>query len=490
MSAASFPSPLRHSVHRTQAIKTANRSQYKRSSHQISVGTQAMFAASLLACATSVYLAWAAFTMSPVAGCSSGQFFDCEHVLHSRWSKVLSVPVSVPAVALHVSVMVALVMGVKRLSPIINLWRWRFIAFASFCAAFAAVWFTGLQLVWLNHLCPYCLVAHAAGLVLAAMVGVYSWRHHISLRSSSLAAVVAVSGLVFFQITTTPPPTFEVITHADGDADQALLEPATTFASPAIASPAMEQEDDGEVFDAPSVSADDKPWVEPPRGTDHASRASLLDLSLGILVHPSMLLQLQVATSGTPNDSSPAVSNDRRQVTVLKNVKLNVSDWPLIGSPNAEFVFVELFDYTCPHCQRTHLAIEDAKRKLGDRLAIVTLPVPLDAKCNSTVQTTNAKHAQSCELSKLAIAVWATDRNQFEAFHNYLFDQKPSYEAAMRKAEGLIPVDRLRKSLGSRGPADYIAKHVTLYQKAGSGTIVGAVESGDAITTMINQHAR
>jgi len=48
-------------------------------------------------------------------------------------------------------------------------------------------------------------------------------------------------------------------------------------------------------------------------------------------------------------------------------------------------VFVELFDYTCPHCQRTHEAIQGAKTKLGDRLAIISLPLPLDGKCNPTV---------------------------------------------------------------------------------------------------------
>jgi uncharacterized membrane protein len=61
----------------------------------------AMLVASGTALATSCYLAWSSITSSPVAGCGSGSVFDCSHVLHSRWSKIFSIPVSVPAIATH-----------------------------------------------------------------------------------------------------------------------------------------------------------------------------------------------------------------------------------------------------------------------------------------------------------------------------------------------------------------------------------------------------
>src|SRR5580704_3726379 len=57
----------------------------------------------LLCCAAlgvTGYLAVTALQEGEVAGCGSGGTFDCSYVLHSRWSKVLGVPVSIPAFAL------------------------------------------------------------------------------------------------------------------------------------------------------------------------------------------------------------------------------------------------------------------------------------------------------------------------------------------------------------------------------------------------------
>ena len=86
----------------------------------------------------------------------------------------------------------------------------------------------------------------------------------------------------------------------------------------------------------------------------------------------------------------------------------------------------------------------------------------------------------------------------FDDFHNYLFDAQPGYAQAMAKAKATVDGDKLDQHLRSTLPADFIKQHITLYQKAGAGTIpkflfpkattVGAIESSDAMTRLINQH--
>jgi len=76
----------------------------------------------------------------------------------------------------------------------------------------------------------------------------------------------------------------------------------------------------------------------------------------------------------------------RRIVTVGGGqVSLDIRHWPLLGKPDAKYVFVEMFDYTCPYCRATHQAVRGAIEHLGDDLAIIALPVPLDSACNRTV---------------------------------------------------------------------------------------------------------
>ncbi len=57
---------------------------------------------------------------------------------------------------------------------------------------------------------------------------------------------------------------------------------------------------------------------------------------------------------------------------------------------DAPYIFVELFDYTCPHCRATQRAIKGAREALKDDLAVIVLPVPLSRQCNDTVTNEHA----------------------------------------------------------------------------------------------------
>ena len=428
-----------------------------------------MLIASVVALGTSGYLAWSSFTASPVAGCDGGSLFNCEHVLHSRWSTVLSLPVSVPALALYATVISLLLWNPASESA--SRTRWAILGAASLTAGLAAIWFVALQVFSLNHLCPYCLVAHSCGIVLAAT---FLWNRPITsagLKWSAGFAGLSLFGLIALQSMNAEPETFEVIEYPDAVPAQV----GTSVTSPI--------EPPGEVlFESPVASLDaDSKQLANQLGRE-------LESVVAMLVNPAALLTLQV----TEPASQP------RTVSILNGMKLDPASWPLLGKPDAQLVLVEMFDYTCPHCRQTHQTIEQVRKQYGDRLAVVTLPVPLDGKCNPTIRSTHASHRESCELAKLAIAVWLTNRSQFDGFHNYLFDAQPGYAQAMAKAKTTVDGEKLDQHLRSTLPADFIKQHITLYQKAGAGTIpkflfpkattVGAIESSDAMTRLSNQH--
>ena len=188
----------------------------------------------------------------------------------------------------------------------------------------------------------------------------------------------------------------------------------------------------------------------------------------------------------------------RRIVTVGGGqISLDIRHWPLLGKPDAKYVFVEMFDYTCPYCRATHQAVKGAIEHFGDDLAIIALPVPLDSACNRTVGYTAAEHAEACEIAKIAVAVWRCSRRQFPPFHSWLFEQARTAAEARQHAAELVGEKALQEELALPHAGNYIAKHVELYERIGSGslpkilfprsTVSGSVESANTLIDMISR---
>lgn len=425
-----------------------------------------MLLSSATALCTSCYLAWASLTSSPVAGCGSGSVFDCSHVLHSRWSTIFSIPVSVPAIATHL-LLLSMLLGKsipKKWQPL----RWGLVGFACLSASAAALWFIGLQVFWIEHICPYCMVAHTGALILG---GLFLWTHPVSMKTLGWVAGSAVGGvgaLILSQSLSPAPQTHEMIEFSSpNDGDMNSGEPML-FEAP-----------------APQPQASLLPNAI---NNSFAVAASCVAL----LTETSMLFNFELTAD--PDEPKP------RAAVILNSIKLETNGWPLLGKPDAELVFVELFDYTCEHCQRTHKAIEGARQKFGDRLAIIALPVPLDAKCNPNIKTSDPKHADACDLAKLAVAVWYVERDKFAEFHHFLFEKKPNYAAALIKAKEMVDNEKLTAAMNGTIPGEYIAKHIALYKQAGSGNIpklmfpktsaVGAIESTEVVVSLIEKNAK
>jgi hypothetical protein len=118
---------------------------------------------------------------------------------------------------------------------------------------------------------------------------------------------------------------------------------------------------------------------------------------------------------------------------------------PLVGSPDAPYVVILLFDYKCPHCQQMHFMLGEAIRRYSGKLAFALCPAPLDPKCNPHVAQGVEEFKGSCELAKVSLAVWLARREAFPEFDRWMFSLESgdrwrprSLEAARAKAVELV----------------------------------------------------
>jgi protein-disulfide isomerase len=247
-------------------------------------------------------------------------------------------------------------------------------------------------------------------------------------------------------------------------------------------------------------------------------------LTLATLVVPALAVAAPPAEQGastatgqqTVKKVAPAAPSDQKAAPAKPNkpkeikrrlinvsggqFSLDIRQWPLIGKPDAKYVFVEMFDYTCPYCRATHQAVRGAIEHFGDDLAIIALPVPLDASCNRTVTQTGPEHADACEIARIAVAVWRVNRSKFAEFHSWLFDPsfRPSAADAFQHAVQLLGDKAIRDELTKPTAGSYVTRHVELYERVGAGSlpkilfsatsVSGSVESASTLIDMISQN--
>ena len=170
--------------------------------------------ASFIALASSGYLTYVALTSSKIAGCGGGRLFNCGHVISSRWSLWLGIPVSLLAVGLYLALVGSLFVAAgKTFSSSTRHVGWAVTSILAIAAGLSAIWFISLQIFVLNHLCTYCLVAHACGLVAAFAV---LWLKPIGLAGMKTISIASLAGFVVLvggQLLTEPPKTFRIEQH-------------------------------------------------------------------------------------------------------------------------------------------------------------------------------------------------------------------------------------------------------------------------------------
>jgi uncharacterized membrane protein/protein-disulfide isomerase len=143
---------------------------------------------------------------------------------------------------------------------------------------------------------------------------------------------------------------------------------------------------------------------------------------------------------------------------------------PLVGSPNAPCVVNLLFDYKCPHCQELHLLLDEAVRRYGGKLAFALCPAPLNTKCNPYIPRDVDEFKDSCELARIALAVWVAKREMFPVFDRWMFSfdsgdrwQPRSPDAARAKAVELVGQAKFDAALTDPWIEQYLQTSIRIY---------------------------
>ena len=149
---------------------------------------------------------------------------------------------------------------------------------------------------------------------------------------------------------------------------------------------------------------------------------------------------------------------------------LDPHDVPLVGSPDAPYVVTLLFDYKCPHCQELHWMLDEAIHRYNGKLAFALCPTPLNTKCNPYIPEDVDEFTNSCELAKVALAVWVAKRESFPAFDRWMFSyesgdrwQPRSLDAARAKAVELVGQTRFEAALANPWIARFMETSIRIY---------------------------
>ncbi len=431
-----------------------------------------------------VFLGWSGLRNGDILGCGSHGVWDCSHVLHSKWSKWYGIPVGILASGHYALMLAALWFARDNNDSRTRQFAWLVVSGLAVGSGLAAVWFISLQVFVLHHLCKYCMAVHTIGLVIYMLMNYQRLLDKRISNAVSAIAVAAASVLILGQVMASPPVTYEVDYHNEETetAEAAFEDFDLDFDSPtsgqephkASTSPKPQLEE------APLVdelSIDDSRSTNFVRDPITALLDSPLSATVAIACHLPTSSASDTIRQVSKEDASESKSTRKKKGRVISypgvRANLNVGDWPMVGNANADQVVVFLFDYTCDHCSRMSRNLDIAKKRFGDQLAIVMLPVPLDAECNSTIVVTTPSHIESCELSRVALAVWRVDASAFPKFHRWMFSAGTTRtaSAAYQKAATMVDPKQLAQEVNGAMVARFLGRHVQLYQRAGEGTL-------------------
>lgn len=162
--------------------------------------------------------------------------------------------------------------------------------------------------------------------------------------------------------------------------------------------------------------------------------------------------------------------------------KIDVADAPVIGKPDARFVVTLMFDYQCSHCMKIHGILDETIENFDGDLAFVLCPTPLSPECNRYLPMTEKDlFAGSCDLTRIALAVWRCDRDAFYEFDKWLFSGSDSQggwyprtvDDAKAEAARMVGSDALNKSLSDLWIMDYMSECFNLFGRTTNSSSSG-----------------
>jgi len=336
------------------------------------------------ALAIAAYLAWISFSGAGALGC--GPESGCADVLNSRWAYWFGIPVSLFGLGAYALLLVVSFRIAESQPTAARRQGWIMNWLGSVPVLGGALWFTLLQIAVINSFCPWCLAAHG---------------------SASVAALLLLT------------------------APQGAAQPANAGRGKGKGKGRKGASPDGVLKEG------------------QALRLALAGVAgVGIVVAGQVLHKpktFAVSQAEGPTTVATNAQADRVLSLFGGRINLNLKEVPLIGRPDAPHVMVELHDYTCKGCRQMHHPILELHRMFSNDLAIVSLPMPLDADCNPLVQQTPAAHLNACKYAQLGLAIWKASPDALPKYDEWLFGppEPPTVEEANRFARTLVDEPRL-----------------------------------------------
>lgn len=449
---------------------------------------------SLTALAIAGYLFWGHTAQTTLAGCGIGSGFDCDAALSSRWAQWFGVPVLWIGAGCYAAVFVSS-WGLARQSEGMSRVAWVVFAGCILLAAGAGLWFLGLQLVGKSEICPYCIGIHSCGLLIATIFGIFLISRRINAnRGPATASVVGLRSTIVPTRQSLPSqwlPSLSVPFAIAAIVLLALVGGQLLYVPPGYAVAKANLDEQINLHSTKPVASNvDSGTVPTTEGTDAADENR----------HSVQKVDPDVA-SPTEDSSTEKVSTEQNLGSRIAEfldgkLKIDTYEHPVLGSPDAEFVILEFFDYTCPHCRKTHAMIEEALPKYGDRLAIVMLPVPNDIMCNKYVRRSSEDHRGACKLANLAVATADLDRRAFAKVHDWIMkhENTPSYASSLSQAGKHLDQTDVLKRLAREDVPERVQKYIELFvtlsrtkqltlpaQVIGDEIVTGSLESAEEL---------
>ena len=385
-------------------------------------GTAAIVRLLILAAAgISAYLLSLSLSGGIAVGCGPGS--SCDEVLHSRWAYVLGIPVSALALLVDLMLLLATFAAGPKSSPKQRRGAWEIIVPCALLVVGAALWFVALQAFVLHRFCPWCMTAHAcgafAGIILLTRLPISADRPATGTRKLEKERDAALSRSRVLKLGVAA-----IIAIAMLGAAQ-LFFPGKAYSVAVIPN-------SGREVPTPNVQLNSSP-------------TTLTSIQI-TAVAQSTATTSQAPAALMTNVSVHPLENSRILPVLGGRFALDLSQVPVWGSPDAPFKLVSLFDYTCHHCREMHPAVLEMQRSFGDKLAIVSLPMPLDSQCNPLMRVTPRPHVNACIYAKLGLMVWRANHAAIQRFDDWLFsfqNPPPLTEVTNKAVQlvGLLPFD-------------------------------------------------
>jgi uncharacterized membrane protein len=414
-----------------------------------------------LAFGVASYLAWSAVSGNSVAGCGMGSSNGCDVVLSSSWSKWLGVPVAVLGLCCYATLASLSILLWLRSEPASD-WIATAFVMLSIVAAGASLWFIGVQVFAIGTLCKYCLVADACGIGIGVIATTFAVRSWLADRGT-------------LQPRTMQPGLMALRTALPTGARPAPPAAQVTASPPSLgfalggALPLLTLLIGGQILFRAKTYEEQKVALTDSINMTGSDEKKPSDDSATAATHVALRVPSETDTNPV-GEAPPAAEPTRERLVKLLGGKLTLDVYkhPLIGSPNAPHIVVEMVSYDCPHCRKMHAIVQEALERYGDQVALLVMPVPLDKDCNKLVTESATSHQGACGTARRAISIARLDPSAFVKFHDFLMtgkDKPPEMERIVPKANGLVDRDRLRELVNSPEVGKQLESYIDLYSQ-------------------------